>query len=59
MARYGIKNGRLPSEEDDGVTDLQDNVLGLLGAAGIPTDINDKIIDLVREGEQRLQQTPE
>lgn len=36
-----------PYGADDGVTDLQEAVLGLLEEAGIPTDKNDRIIELI------------
>lgn len=40
-----------PPEVDDGITDLQDTILGLLEDAGIPTAINDRVMILVRRGE--------
>ncbi|AFU88206.1 hypothetical protein CcrColossus_gp336 [Caulobacter phage CcrColossus] len=40
-----------PFDGDDGVTKLQDDVLGLLEDAGLPTDINDQIMLLVQTGE--------
>lgn len=33
-------------------SELEDEILGLLEAAGIPSDINDKIMKLVSEGEE-------
>ena len=36
-----------PPFEDDGVTVLQENVLRLLEEAGVPTEINDKIMALI------------
>jgi hypothetical protein len=38
---------------DDGVTKLQEAVLGLLETAGIDVAINDQIIALVAQGEQQ------
>jgi hypothetical protein len=34
-------------------TQLEDDILGLLEAAGIETEVNDKICALIREGEKR------
>lgn len=40
--------GRLPGEEDDGVTDLQEAVLGFLeDETMLPSVLNDQIVELV------------
>lgn len=43
-----------PSADHDPITPLQENVLRLLEAADIPTDVNDRIMELVAEGERRI-----
>jgi hypothetical protein len=48
------RRNETPYEADDGVTKLQEDVLGLLEAAGLPTAINDKIVALIVEGERQL-----
>lgn len=40
-----------PFDQDDGISGLQEKVLELLEAAGIPTEVNDKIIKLISEAE--------
>lgn len=40
-----------PNEPDFAVSELVEKVLGLLEDAGIPTDINDQIVALIRNGE--------
>lgn len=45
---------RFIPDQDDGVTKLQEGVLGLLEDAGIPTYINDRIVSLVEHGERQL-----
>lgn len=41
-----------PRDADDGVTNLQEAVLGLLEEAGIPTETNDRIIELIAAAER-------
>lgn len=55
MARGAVRSERTPFDQDDGVTVLQDDVLGLLEQAGIPTEINDQIMKLVEKGEHLAQ----
>lgn len=43
-----------PPSQDDGVTELQDNVLGLLEDAGIPEATNDAIMKLIADAEYAL-----
>ena len=43
-----------PAFDQDNTTELQEQVLLLLEAAGIPTKTNDKIIDLIAEAESEL-----
>ena len=40
-------------------SDLVDKVLGLLEEAGVPTEINDKIVDLIEAWEWPHRQTAE
>lgn len=42
-----------PYDQDDGVTDLQETILGLLEDAGIDTETNDAVMKLVRAGERK------
>ena len=49
--------GRLPFEADDGVTELQGKVLALLEAANIPTQINDRIVEWIAQGERLVATT--
>lgn len=49
---YALDRGGNPYEQDDGVTDLQEQVLELLERAGLPTEINDQIMALVATGER-------
>ena len=49
----------VPDVADDGVTELQDKVLGLLEDAGIPTETNDEIMRLIAAAEMRLFEEPE
>ena len=45
--------GRYCDAQGGDTTQLEDDILGLLEAAGIETEINDKICALIREGEKR------
>lgn len=59
MGTYDTRGGAArhdPAFDVDVVSKLQDDVLGLLEEAGLPTEINDKIMVLVAEGEQLLAQ---
>lgn len=49
-----IKGCPTPPDEDDGVTELQEKVLILLEEAGLPTETNDAVIELVAWGERWL-----
>ncbi|WP_085044004.1 hypothetical protein [Ensifer aridi] len=42
-----------PRDEGEGLTALEDAILGLLEDAGIETSINDEIMKLVELGERR------
>jgi hypothetical protein len=44
-----------PFDADDGVTLLQEKVLDLLEMAGIPTETNDKIMEMISAAEQALE----
>lgn len=46
----------IPDVADDGVTDLQERVLGLLEDAGVPTDTNDRIMALIAAAERQQSQ---
>lgn len=43
---------------DDGVTQLQDDVLALLEAADLPTAVNDRIIAIIAEAERSMAGEP-
>lgn len=49
-----VKGAPTPHDEDDGVTELQEKVLQLLEAAGIPTEANDAIMKIIADGERGL-----
>lgn len=42
----------IPDIADDGITDLQERVLGLLEDADIPTETNDRIMALIAAAEK-------
>lgn len=52
------RSEQTPFDQDDGVTKLQEDVLGLLEDAGIPTAVNDKIMKLIAEAERQLDEQP-
>jgi hypothetical protein len=59
LAAPTVKEGaamsyRTPWDENNGVTLLQEKVLELLEAAGIPGPVCDKIIDLIADAERRI-----
>ena len=56
-AWHGGLNGH-PSTKMMGLTKLQEDVLGLLEEAGIPTAVNDKIMMLIAEAERQLDEQP-
>lgn len=49
-----IKGAPTPPDEDDGVTELQEKILLLLEAAGIPTEANDAVMKIIADGERGL-----
>jgi len=49
-----VKRSEVLPDMDDGVTDLQEAILGLLEDAGISQVINDQIMTLVAKGEAEL-----
>ncbi len=54
-----VKGAPTPHDEPDYVTELQEQVLGLLEAAGIDTETNDKIVSLIWQAERRMIQQQE
>lgn len=57
MGTYDTRGGHPlhdPMFDYDPVTKLQDDVLELLEAAGLSTEVNDKIIGLIADEEHRL-----
>lgn len=52
------RSERTPWDEDDGVTQLQEDVLGLLEEAGIPSSVNDQICRLIEQAEKDPKSSP-